>query len=233
MPRDAEAQQGRPSYFLSYAGVDRAMATKVAKGLQEAGVTIVWDQEHLQWGDNWVQGLQDMLAQCSGVVILVGKAGIRKWVQFELSIAMKWHVEKGLLLYPLLMRGVDPNTLPPYLSTIQAHTIPEELSGSSYFHQLANKLLQTTPGSSTPLEGNPELRGTCPFPGLEAFQEKETPFFCGRQRETAEAISGFGQGLDRTYRRWLQVEGTSGVGKSSFVRAGLIPTISRLGGLVR
>ncbi|MEO5863596.1 MAG: formylglycine-generating enzyme family protein, partial [Nitrospiraceae bacterium] len=67
----------------------------------------------------------------------------------------------------------------------------------------------------------------CPFPGLEAFGENETQFFFGRQKEILDAVSCLGLGLDGVYRRWLQVEGTSGVGKSSLVKAGLIPTIKK------
>jgi hypothetical protein len=52
-------------------------------------------------------------------------------------------------------------------------------------------------------------------------------FFFGRQSETLDALRRLGCGLDGVYRRWLQVEGPSGVGKSSLVKAGLIPAIKR------
>ena len=69
--------------------------------------------------------------------------------------------------------------------------------------------------------------GVCPFPGLEAFREDEARFFFGRQSETLDALRRLGPGLDGIYRRWLQIEGPSGVGKSSLVRAGLVPAIRR------
>ena len=61
-----------------------------------------------------------------------------------------------------------------------------------------------------------------PFLGLSAFQQKNEPFFFGRQREIDEALGGFSQ-----QRRWLQIEGNSGSGKSSFVNAGLLPLIEK------
>jgi len=42
---------------------------------------------------------------------------------------------------------------------------------------------------------------------------------------TLALLERLGRGVDGIQRRWLQVEGPSGVGKSSLVRAGLIPAV--------
>lgn len=59
----------------------------------------------------------------------------------------------------------------------------------------------------------------CPFPGLLPFQEKDAPFFFGRDRETAELLLR----LERS--RFVAVIGVSGSGKSSLVHAGLKPEL--------
>jgi len=59
----------------------------------------------------------------------------------------------------------------------------------------------------------------CPFPGLLPFQEKDAPFFFGRDRETGELLKRLEQG------RFLAVIGVSGSGKSSLVHAGLKPEL--------
>jgi predicted nuclease with TOPRIM domain len=58
-----------------------------------------------------------------------------------------------------------------------------------------------------------------PYPGLRAFEPDESEFFFGRERETDE--------LRRRLRttRLLAVVGSSGSGKSSLVRSGLIPSL--------
>ncbi|NMG76605.1 hypothetical protein [Aromatoleum diolicum] len=58
-----------------------------------------------------------------------------------------------------------------------------------------------------------------PYPGLRAFEPDETALFFGRERETDE--------LRRRLRtaRFLAVIGSSGSGKSSLVRSGLIPSL--------
>jgi hypothetical protein len=60
------------SIFLSYAGLDREIATQVALGLKAAGVDVWWDREGIGWGDKWIHKIEDALTQCQGCVILVG-----------------------------------------------------------------------------------------------------------------------------------------------------------------
>src|SRR6059058_2478217 len=58
-----------------------------------------------------------------------------------------------------------------------------------------------------------------PFVGLRPFQSDETIFFFGRRREEIEL-------LDSLHRsRFVAVVGSSGCGKSSLIRAGLIPKL--------
>jgi DNA-binding winged helix-turn-helix (wHTH) protein len=56
-----------------------------------------------------------------------------------------------------------------------------------------------------------------PYPGLAAFTEADAEFFFGREAEVAQMWRKL------TSRRLLAVIGPSGVGKSSFLRAGVIP----------
>lgn len=59
----------------------------------------------------------------------------------------------------------------------------------------------------------------CPFPGLLPFDEKDAPFFFGRDEETAELLHRL------QHNRFIAVIGVSGSGKSSLVRAGLKPEL--------
>ena len=69
-----------------------------------------------------------------------------------------------------------------------------------------------------------------PYPGLELFDEDRAAYFFGREVDIDAVLSAVAD--DGEGRRWISIEGPSGVGKSSFVRAGLVAAIRRgqLGG---
>src|SRR5580658_6407457 len=58
-----------------------------------------------------------------------------------------------------------------------------------------------------------------PFPGLRPFEPDEDHLFFGREKEIDELLRRLGA------NRFLSVVGTSGSGKSSLVRSGLIPSL--------
>ena len=60
---------------------------------------------------------------------------------------------------------------------------------------------------------------TNPFPGLRPFDLDEEHLFFGREGQADELLTR----LSRTH--FLGVVGTSGSGKSSLVRAGLLPSL--------
>ncbi|HSK05364.1 MAG TPA: AAA family ATPase, partial [Kofleriaceae bacterium] len=62
-----------------------------------------------------------------------------------------------------------------------------------------------------------------PYAGLAAFQERDAGKFFGRSHEIAELVARIAD------RPLVTVIGASGVGKSSFVRAGVIPALKRSG----
>jgi serine/threonine protein kinase len=69
-----------------------------------------------------------------------------------------------------------------------------------------------------------ELHGDeSPYSGLSAFQESDADKFFGRPREIASALARI-----RQYPM-MAIVGSSGCGKSSFVRAGVVPALKRSG----
>ena len=66
-----------------------------------------------------------------------------------------------------------------------------------------------------------------PYKGLRAFQAADEHDFFGREKLTEKLMHRLGE--DAQYRRFLAVVGPSGSGKSSVVKAGLIPALWRDG----
>ncbi|MER7508096.1 AAA family ATPase [Streptomyces lavendulae] len=68
--------------------------------------------------------------------------------------------------------------------------------------------------------------GQPPYPGLEAFGEEDAAVFFGRERETAELVARLHPAAPARAHRCVTVVGPSGSGKSSLVRAGLLPALT-------
>jgi len=76
------------------------------------------------------------------------------------------------------------------------------------------------PPSSAPLL-NGRSRGVCPYKGLAPFEAEDAGLFCGRERLVAELQGRIAEAP------LLALVGPSGSGKSSLLRAGLLPALGR------
>jgi eukaryotic-like serine/threonine-protein kinase len=118
----------------------------------------------------------------------------------------------------------------PSIGTVDP-TIPRELVGivdrclckhKADRYQTASELLADLQAFLAPTE---RLSGEqCPYRGLVAFGEQDAKLFFGRTNEIRTAVAQL--------ESWplLAVVGPSGVGKSSFVHAGIIPAVRATGG---
>jgi serine/threonine protein kinase len=126
-------------------------------------------------------------------------------------------------------RLLDLDTPLPSIAT-RAPSLPRELVAvvdrclakrKEHRYQSATALLADLQAVLAPKGGGDD---TSPYRGLAAFGETDTKYFFGRSNEIRTAVSQ----LDA----WplLAVIGPSGVGKSSFVHAGLVPAVRATGG---
>lgn len=67
-----------------------------------------------------------------------------------------------------------------------------------------------------------------PFRGLEAFDVEHAPIFCGRTSATSEVLQALRNG-ESVGTPFVLVVGPSGSGKSSLLRAGVLPTLTQSG----
>ncbi|MCX7112095.1 MAG: toll/interleukin-1 receptor domain-containing protein [Proteobacteria bacterium] len=217
--------------FLSYAGADRAIATALKEGLIRAGFDQpLWqDIDQIRGGDNWLITLKEALRDCSGYVIVVGPGGIHRWVRFELYAAIRRYFESNeqFPVFPVLLPGASPQSLPSFLSIIQAEKLPDHPEPEDYQRLAAvlARLLAKHGAEAAPTDA--VMLDRSPWPGLVSYDRSLERFFFGRPTEILEALKRLGSVHGGLYRRWLQVEGPSGGGKSSLVLAGVLPAIER------
>ncbi len=97
--------------------------------------------------------------------------------------------------------------------------------------ELERAILVQDPALSAPLGGrgtsDPPLGDVCPFKGLASFEADDAELFFGRERLVEELVAR----LDD--QPMLAIVGPSGSGKSSLLRAGLLPALGREWVLVR
>jgi WD40 repeat protein len=110
----------------------------------------------------------------------------------------------------------------PDLATIAARFVPALDLGKE--PGVAERLLEL---AAAPQEAS-QVPGLPPFKGLQFFDEADSDLFFGREALTAKLVDRVHASLSATPAyRFMAVVGASGSGKSSFVRAGLIPTVRR------
>ncbi|MEM7305335.1 MAG: PASTA domain-containing protein [Planctomycetota bacterium] len=82
----------------------------------------------------------------------------------------------------------------------------------------------SSPSSADTVLGLAIGAGGNPFVGLRPFEQEDAPYFFGRRQQTAELLERLREAS------FLAVVGSSGCGKSSLIRAGLVPAV--LGGFL-
>jgi WD40 repeat protein/tRNA A-37 threonylcarbamoyl transferase component Bud32 len=96
--------------------------------------------------------------------------------------------------------------------------VEAELTGKVIDLQLAREQARALSGPVTPARVAAE--GICPFKGLASFEPVDADYFFGRERLVAELVARLvGAGF-------LGIVGPSGSGKSSVLRAGLLPALA-------
>ena len=217
--------------FLSYAAEDRILATSVARGLSAAGLA-VWCEalpEGLPPALTWARRLETAIEHCDGYLVMLSERGLENWVRADLDYVIRLRARREkdgrpFTLVTLLEGGFTPRRLPGFLSSYPAITLPGGLdrAGPEGYVGLAKQIRSALQGKAPP----PHQETTNPFPGLEPFDEYRGRFLFGRELEIREAVERLG-GPGEHHRRWLQIEGPSGIGKSSLARAGVVPAVRR------
>jgi WD40 repeat protein/transcriptional regulator with XRE-family HTH domain len=166
----------------------------------------------------------DHLAELRGAhacAVFVGARGLGDWSSGPLAIVLGRPAREAdprliAVLLPGAPEPFDATTLPPPLNTRPWVDLRSGVDVDFTAQQLARMLR----GSQDPLRASPALEtAECPYRGLEAFDEEHASLFFGREaavQRLLEQLKG---------SRFIAVVAPSGSGKSSLVRAGLLPAL--------
>lgn len=206
--------------FFSYSTRDHAAVERIARDLTGYGIRIFLDRWYLTPGQPWPQALEQTISACSAVAVFIGGEGLGPWQQRERDLALdRQGREPGFPVIPVLLTRADPA-----LGFLKLNTWVDLSAGVSDPEALAilsAAIRREPPGPLARQRSEAILAAVCPYRGLQAFREEDEPFFFGR--------TAFAETLTAAILRQplIAVVGASGSGKSSVVRAGLIPRLRR------
>jgi Sulfatase-modifying factor enzyme 1/TIR domain len=205
-------QQARYDLFLLFADAERAWVSGYLR--PELGVSSdrIITHDAFQPGAPLADEFERAVEQSRFTILVLSPSFMSdRWASFGEHLATWTSVEGGAArVVPLVRHDVDLPTRLRFrvkLDCIDEGSWPEEIGKL--------RALLDRP------EPQPELPIDCPYPGMVPFELSDESRFFGREdlaRNTANTL---------VERPFLALIGASGSGKSSFINAGLIPTIAR------
>ncbi len=137
---------------------------------------------------------------------------------------------RGQLMLALYRSGQRAGALAVYRETSGLLRQELGLEPTRALQELERMVLQQdstlTPTRMTPARANADQADVCPFKGLAFFDIADAAYFCGRQRAVSDLVARLAEST------LVGILGSSGIGKSSLLRAGVLPAL-RAGALPR
>jgi WD40 repeat protein len=197
-------------------------------------------------GQRWARALEDAATRCEAVLFLVSEVWITsKWCGDEYQFASRLNKK----LFALLIDDIPLDNLPGGLTaqwqvvrlkgepaerflTVHPrtqHQSPVHIAEAA-LKSLKRGLTKAGIGPET-FELEPDASSLfgwrAPYRGLEALEPEDAAVFFGRSADIVRGIDALRGLAARKPPRLLVVLGSSGAGKSSFLRAGLWPRLAR------
>ncbi|NOU10305.1 MAG: SUMF1/EgtB/PvdO family nonheme iron enzyme [Nitrospira sp.] len=206
--------------FLSHSSQDNAIAEQVKARLEEWGHRSVFldfdPDDGIPAGRYWKKELYAKLHECQAVIILCSHASMAsRWCFAEVT-----HADAiGKHVFPI---QIDDSVADPIL--IDKQVINVTAGWDQAYRRLEKGLLAAglDPKNLFDWDGTRP-----PYPGLLALQEQDAPIFFGREKEIREGLALLNRLRDFGGPPITLMLGASGSGKSSLMRAGLLPRLKR------
>jgi WD40 repeat protein len=206
--------------FISHSSQDNEVTGRLIGRLRQAGFTALFvdfdPQMGIPAGRHWERELYAQLAKCDGVVFVATPTSVAsKWCFGELALARS----RGRPIFPVQVIAGPRHRLLDDVQWVDA--IGGEDGG---FDRLVAGLNSAGLRASDSFAWDP-VRS--PYPGLAAFDAADAAVFFGRDSEVRQLLERLAPATARGGGHLVTVAGPSGSGKSSLVRAGLLPRLAK------
>jgi formylglycine-generating enzyme required for sulfatase activity len=234
--------------FLSHSSKNNAEAIALCDWLKSEGwddVFLDLDSERgIKSGERWEEALRDAADQCEAVLFLISSDWLAsEWCRDEFRLVR--HLRKRL--FGILIDNTPPGSLPALMTREWQLVSIAAIADSEAFSV-------TPPGTTKAVEVKFEGEGLRrlkiglqaarldakyfawppsndpnrpPYRGLRPLEAEDAGIFFGRDAPVVEALDRLRGLREAATPKLLFILGASGAGKSSFLRAGLLPRLAR------
>ncbi|GGA02783.1 hypothetical protein GCM10011497_36810 [Elstera cyanobacteriorum] len=206
--------------FISHSSHDNLDAADIKTWLAARGFSLIFldfDKENgIEPGADWEKTLYREVDRAQALVLILTQNWLAsKWCFAEFTQARA------------LGKEIVPLVLVPDLKTVigrDLQSINLTVDRAAGLERLEKKLRDLSQHSPEGFELPP---GVAPYPGLTAFEENRAAVFYGRDDEIRQGLNRLNRSRTFGSPKLQLLLGASGSGKSSFLRAGLVPRLKR------
>jgi hypothetical protein len=233
-----------PTVFVSHSSKDDRAARGLEAWLTGHGFTdIFFDHANIAGGENWAQALRAASGACRVVICLVTERWLASDECFG-EFKAAWYMGKRIIPLVALAPGnaVAGERLAKVLAEDQGFDVTACMDAYGRLDLACDAEIERrlaaglrAAGALAKIGLDPEAFAIdrklrpMPFPGLAAFgdEDADAALFYGRRREIAETLEELRKVRAECDMRPFVILGASGAGKSSLLRAGIIPRLRR------
>lgn len=237
-----------PTLFVSHSSANNAHALALSRWLEEQGWTDhfldISPDRGLTAGERWQIALKAAADRCEAVLFLVSPAWLEsRWCLAEFLLAK----QLGKAVFGVVIESTPIASIPPEMTSewqladlatgdarreyrVALDPIVPETTVSlaeAGLVRLRRGLQQSGLDPSTFPWPPPDDPKRAPYRGLKALEPKDAAVFFGREAAVIRGLDTLRTLRARGPERMMVVLGSSGAGKSSFMRAGLLPRLAR------
>lgn len=213
--------------FISYSHRDSEFAEHIKGWLADQHYEQVFldvdPETGIPLGDDWEQVLYANVARCHVMILVLSPNWYASnWCFVELSFAKAL----GKRLMPIVYKPIADQQVLPH---IQAKILPDFDAGEIRdWHQALDDVAKRLQSITSQLaRGFSFDARRSPYPGIQSFEAEDAATYFGRDQETLAVIERLEARRFQGNTRILIIVGASGSGKSSLLKAGVLPQLPR------
>jgi len=214
--------------FLSHSSRDNDEAAELKAWLDGQGFApafLDFDKHGgIPAGADWERALYEQIQRCQALLILqTPNWSASRWCFAEFTQARAL----GKPIFQVVQSD-EAAAEKPIAADLQRLDLRNDRPGGlrQLRHELERIALQDQGGFPWPPLAEPSRP---PFPGLMVFEAEDAPVFFGRDNDWRAVIERLNTRRVQGGSRLLVIQGSSGSGKSSLLRAGVLPRLRRAG----